>query len=66
MGIILLQILSPDGSNLFKGNVSLTGNAINVQQASMGVVGFFQYTWVWVVILLILVFVIFLFVQEIT
>ena len=43
MGIILLRVLSSDGNNLFNGDVSLTGDAINVQQASANVMGFFQY-----------------------
>ncbi len=56
-----VSVLSLDGNNLFNGNVALTGNAINIQQASVGVLSIFQYTWVWAIILLILVFVIFFF-----
>jgi hypothetical protein len=56
-----VAVLSPDGNNLFTGDVALTGDAVNVQQASVGVLGFFQQTWVWVIILIILVFVIFYF-----
>lgn len=54
-----VAILSPDGNSLYNGDVALTGNAINVQQASAGVLSFFQYPLVWIAFILILVFVIF-------
>jgi hypothetical protein len=56
-----IQVLSTDGNNLYNGEVSLTGNAVNVQEASKGVIGFIQYPWFWIVVLVILVFVIFFF-----
>ncbi len=54
-----IEVLNSEGNNLFNGDVSLTGEAVNVQQASKNVLSFLQYPWVWVVVLLILVFVIF-------
>jgi hypothetical protein len=58
-GNYTVAVLSPDGNSLYQGDVSLTGNAVYVQQATVGVLSFFQYPLVWIAIILILVFVIF-------
>jgi hypothetical protein len=58
-----VEVLS-GGNNLFSGSLFLTGNAINIQEASEGVLSFLQNRWVWSVILLVLVFVIFFFFRK--
>lgn len=58
-----VEVLSGAGS-LFSGNLFLTGNAINIKEATDGVVSFMQSRWLWVVILIILVFVIFFFFRK--
>lgn len=51
--------ISSQGNSLFTGGLTLAGNAVNVQQASQGVISFVQYPWVWFAVIIILVFVIF-------
>lgn len=52
------------GSDLFTGNIFLTGRAINVREAAEGMLGFVQSTWMWVILLVVLVFVIFFFFRK--
>ncbi len=54
-----IEVSSSDGNSLYSGRVLLTGNAVNVQQATQGVVSFIQYPVVWIALILILVFAIF-------
>jgi len=58
-----VEVLS-GGSSLFTGDLFLTGNAINIQEASQGVISFVQYRWMWGIVLLVLVFAIFFFFRK--
>ncbi len=58
-----VEVLS-NGDNLFRGDLFLTGNAINIQEASTGVLSFIQSKWLWIVILLVLVFGVFFFFRK--
>ncbi|MDD5700148.1 MAG: hypothetical protein PHH00_03065 [Candidatus Nanoarchaeia archaeon] len=52
------------GNDLFTGNIFLTGRAINIQEATSGLLGFIQSTWIWAIILVVLVFIIFFFFRK--
>lgn len=56
--------VSSGGSSLFTGDLFLTGNAINVQEASQGVINFVQYRWIWGIVFVVLVLVIFFFFRK--
>ncbi len=52
--------ISNGNSDLFSGDVSLTGNAIGVKQASSGIMSIVRYPLVWIFIVLVLAFVAFM------
>ncbi len=52
--------ISNGNSNLFSGDISLTGNAIGVEQASSGIISIVRYPLVWIFVVLVLAFVAFM------
>ena len=57
--------ISSLGSDLYNGNLLLTGNAIGVQQAPMGA-SFIQYPLVWIVLLIILAVLVFFLIKRLS
>ena len=53
-----VEVLSK-GNKLFSGDLFLTGNAVNIEQASKGIKNLIQYHWVWGFVIFILAAVLF-------
>jgi hypothetical protein len=56
--------VSGSSGNLFSGSAFLTGNAVNIREATEGVLSFIQNKWWWPVIVLVLAFATFFFFRK--